>query len=137
LRADRRGAASGLAALLCLIWLAPGCATHSGGERAVADSLYFGTAIRGGGEVRPREWQAFIDEVVTPRFPQGISSWQAAGQWRNRAGRVEKEPSHVLLIVHPDSLDDEQRIREIVSIYKQRFRQEAVLRVRSPARVSF
>lgn len=128
--------------LLSSLWLVAGCAgdfssTHPGEQRAVADSLYCGTAIQGGATVGPREWERFVAEVVTVRFPQGITAWSASGQWRNRSGRLEKENSHVLLIVHPDSATAERAIVEIIASYKKRFRQESVLRVRTPARISF
>jgi hypothetical protein len=48
---------------------------------AVQDSLYFGTA-KPDGIVSPEEWAAFLSAVVTPRFPQGLTVWQASGQWR-------------------------------------------------------
>lgn len=129
--------------LLCAISLLAACATNSsvshcrsGEQRVVIDSLYFGTAAPEG-QVKPDDWQWFLVKVITPRFPKGITSWVAAGQWRSGAGRIEKERSYVLQIVHPDSPQTDEDIREIVSIYKKRFHQEAVLRVRSPACISF
>ncbi|MBK9326413.1 MAG: DUF3574 domain-containing protein [Hydrogenophilales bacterium] len=46
------------------------------------------------------------------------------------------EESHVLSLVHGDDAGAERAIREIVASYKARFRQEAVLRVRSFACMS-
>jgi hypothetical protein len=101
----------------------------------MVDSLYFGTAAPSG-QVKPEEWQRFLAKVITPRFPKGITSWVAAGQWRNQAGRIEKERSYVLQIVHPDSARIDSQISEVISIYKKQFHQEAVLRIRNPACVS-
>lgn len=98
----------------------------------MAELLYFGTA-RPGGVVGADEWDAFLRDVVTPRFPDGLTSWPAAGQWRGADGKVTRELSHVLNIVHPGDAASEQGLRAIVAEYKQRFQQEAVLRVRSPA----
>lgn len=107
------------------------------GERAVVmDALYFGTA-RPGGIVTPDEWREFINQVVTPRFPQGLTSWEASGQWQTATGAIEREASHVLYVVHPDTEENEFAVREIMSTYKTAFHQEAVLRVRSRACVSF
>jgi hypothetical protein len=100
------------------------------------DSMYFGTA-RPGGIVTAEDWRAFLNRVVTPRFPQGLSSWQASGQWRSGAGRIEREPSYVVHLVHPDSAESERAVREIMRSYKAEFQQEAVLRVRYQACVSF
>jgi hypothetical protein len=102
----------------------------------VTDSLYFGTAMPGG-RVTIDDWQLFLAEVITPRFPEGLTAWAAAGQWRNPAGELQKEDSYVLHVVHPDERKYDVAVDEVTSIYKQRFRQEAVLRVRTPGCISF
>jgi hypothetical protein len=123
--------------------LLAGCSTplvgsrcQSGEQVATMDSLYFGTASANGA-VGPDDWSRFVSDVVTPRFSRGLTSWAASGQWRNSAGRVQKESSYVLLVVHPDARDADAAIREVIDTYKTRFRQEAVLRVRSNACISF
>jgi hypothetical protein len=95
--------------------------------------LYFGTEIPGGGTVNDADWQKFLEEVVTPRFPDGFTTWEATGQWRDKLGVIEHERTHIVQIVGPS----EQKIREIIDTYKQRFRQEAVLRVHSRAGIAF
>lgn len=90
-----------------------------------------------GGQVGESDWQKFLAKVITPRFPKGVTSWAAAGQWQNHDGSLAREKSHVVLLIHPDSVQNDQAISEIISIYKKRFRQEAVLRVRSSAQTSF
>ena len=109
---------------------------QSGEQPATMDSLYFGTALAQG-RVTPQDWERFVADVVTPRFPEGLTSWAAAGQWRNAAGTIQKESSYVLHIVHSESRDENGRIREVIDLYKVRFHQEAVLRVRSAACISF
>ncbi|MBV9833354.1 MAG: DUF3574 domain-containing protein, partial [Alphaproteobacteria bacterium] len=44
--------------------------------------LYFGRNIPGGGEVSDAQWRQFLDEVVTPRFPDGLSVLDVYGQWK-------------------------------------------------------
>jgi hypothetical protein len=108
-----------------------------GGQQAMtAEYLYFGAA-KPDGQVSADDWRMFLDEVVTPRFPQGLSVWQASGQWKSAAGPIVREPSYVLNIVHESSETTDAAIVGIMSAYKSRFRQEAVLRVRSTACVSF
>jgi hypothetical protein len=108
------------------------------GERRamVTEMLYFGTA-RPVGQVSADEWRAFVDDVVTPRFPDGLSVWPASGQWASAAGTVVREPSYVLNIVHRADARTDVAIREIVDAYKIRFQQESVLRVEGSACVSF
>jgi hypothetical protein len=105
-------------------------------QLAVHDSLYFGTA-KPNGAVSIEEWRAFLKATVTPRFPQGLTVWQATGQWRSAYGEISRESSHVLDLVHPDDAISERAVLEIVDIYKSRFQQEAVLRVRTSACMSF
>ncbi len=98
--------------------------------------LYFGTA-KPEGQVSADDWRTFLDDSVTPRFPQGLSVWRASGQWKSASGPIVREPSYVLNIVHESSETTDAAIVGIMSAYKARFRQEAVLRVRSTACVSF
>ncbi len=102
----------------------------------VNDLLFFGTAMPGG-VVSDDEWKAFLERVVTPRFPAGLTTWPASGQWRAGNGSLTRESSHVLALLHAPDAASDAAIREIVSQYKAQFRQESVLRVRAAACVSF
>lgn len=102
----------------------------SDGQPAVQELVYFGTETPSG-HVTPEAWAQFLSETVTPRFPEGFSGWQAAGQWRSASGEVIREPSYVLSLVHPDDVAPGKAVQEIIASYKTRFRQEAVLRVKS------
>ena len=131
-----------LPALLSAAALLTSCATTisvrdcaPGEERAIVDSLYFGTNMPGG-QVGRDDWQSFLATVITPRFPKGVTTWSASGQWQRASGHIEKEGSYVLQVVHPDSRQADKDLEEIVSLYKKRFRQEAVLRIRNSACVS-
>ncbi|MGR9037381.1 MAG: DUF3574 domain-containing protein [Gammaproteobacteria bacterium] len=118
----------------CASLPAPSCGI---GERlAVQDTLYFGT-VKPTGAILPDEWSDFLSISVTPRFPEGLSVWEASGQWRSADGKIIREPAHILNLVHPDDGANEKAILDIVDIYKSRFQQEAVLRIKSPACVSF
>ena len=106
----------------------PSC--PNGQQVAVHELLYFGTD-KPSGNVTPQDWAQFLGETVTPRFPEGLTAWQASGQWRSASGAVVQEPSYVLSLVHSESATAEKAIQEIVASYKARFQQEAVLRVKS------
>ena len=122
--------------------LVTGCASvaapeacRSGEEPAIVESLYFGTAMAGG-RVSSEDWQRFLADTITPRFPEGLTAWAAAGQWRNSAGELQKEDSYVLHVVHKDEAKYDAAVREVIAVYKSRFRQEAVLRVRTASCMS-
>ena len=105
-------------------------------QAMVSDVLYFGTA-RPQGSVSDAQFAAFVDDAVTPRFPDGLTLWRAKGQWRARDGRIVAEGSHVLNVVHAGDERSERAVAQIVSAYKSRFDQESVLRVKGAACVSF
>ena len=130
-----RPASAVFAALLSLAF-ATGCATApradtAAGPAQVADRLFFGQSIPGGGMVSAEEWNAFLRDVITPRFPDGLTVWRADGQWLEARGVLAREPVIVLEVVHEPSPAVEDALREIAEEYKRRFAQEAVLRVTS------
>jgi hypothetical protein len=99
--------------------------------------LLFGMGRKQGGEVSEGEWRTFLDEEVTPRFPEGLTVLAASGQWRGKAGDVTKEPSRMLLIWYVPGPDSEAKIGAIRAAYKARFEQDSVLRVDALSCVSF
>jgi hypothetical protein len=123
------------AALAACAALEPACGP--GEAAAVSDVLHFGTARPGGGEVSAVEWDEFLRDVVTPRFPEGLTVWRASGQWRSQRGTIVREPSYVLAIVHPRNARTDAAIAAIVREYKARFAQDAVLRVESGSCISY
>lgn len=100
-------------------------------EAAVIDRLWFGRSIPGGGYVSAEEWKRFVDEVITPRFPEGVTLWAAEGQWRDAQGAVIQENVMVLEVIHRGGATAATLIQEIAEEYRQRFKQEAVLHVRA------
>ena len=102
--------------------------------------LMFGTVRPDGGpDVTAAQFWAFVDEVVTPRFPDGLTVSEGQGQWRDRHGVIEREKSYEICLLYPvaDAARDSVAIDEIRELYKQRFAQEAVARVDEQARVGF
>jgi Protein of unknown function (DUF3574) len=87
--------------------------------------LLFGMSRRDAEPISDREWQDFVDEEVTPRFPDRLTIVEAYGQWRNRAGAIIKENSRVLMIWYELKPDSEARIDSIRDAYKSRFKQES------------
>ncbi len=89
-------------------------------------TLYFGLN-RKSGNITAGQWKAFLRDEVTPRFPQGLTVWEAAGQWRRADGTIIRERSKVLLLVHDGSAAVNAAIVSIIESYKRRFEQESVL----------
>jgi hypothetical protein len=101
------------------------------------DVVYFGRNRPDGGTVSDAEWQDFLDAVVTPKFPNGFTVIEGTGQWKGRSGVVERERSAVVTFLHTGSAADRGAVAEVAGAYKRRFRQEAVLRERTPACARF
>jgi hypothetical protein len=99
---------------------------------AVAIDLYFGRDKPAGGEVTDAEWGAFLTEVVTSRFPEGLSVFDSSGQYREPNGRIVRERSKRLMVIVFDSPAHKAKVIEIVEAYKQRFGQYSVFRVEQP-----
>ena len=113
----------------------PSCAI--GDTVLVRDVLYFGRNRPGGGAVTDEEWQTFLDQVLTPRFPAGLTVVAATGQWKGKSGLVEQERSEVVTVLHSGDEAARRAVMEVVVEYKRRFRQETVLRERMPTCARF
>ena len=92
----------------------------------VRTTLYFGSA-RPKGSVSELEWQIFLRDEVTARFPEGLTVWDAHGQWRGPGGNVEHERAKVLLLVHPETPAARQSVTAVIDRYRKAFEQESVL----------
>jgi hypothetical protein len=98
--------------------------------------LFFGMDKPTGGTVSDDEWQKFIAEVVTPRFPEGFTVDDALGQYLDGKTLV-REKSKQLILIYPRKFRSlsSRKIEEIRSAYIRSFDQKSVLRVDSPTYV--
>lgn len=132
-----------IAAVFLFVVMIGGCASGRAGDDAWAQSmLYFGMSRPDGSQVDETEWKRFVDEQITPRFPDGLTWFPARGQYRNSGGELVREPTMVLLIVYPRNPRSVARtvdadLKAIARAYVERFDQESVLRTDSTAAVSF
>jgi hypothetical protein len=92
----------------------------------VRTTLYFGLA-RPNGAVSELEWQVFLRDEVTKRFPDGLTVWEADGQWRTPGGTIDHERSKVLLLIHPDTAEARQSVQAVIESYRRIFEQQSVL----------
>src|SRR6266545_2574190 len=80
----------------------------------------------------------FLDREITPRFPDGLTVYDARGQWRDGdRNRIVRAPSKVVMIVLPGGPEDMARLTEVAEAYKKRFKQQSVGIVLRPACVMF
>jgi hypothetical protein len=95
----------------------------------VIDRVHFGMAYAKG-TVGESEWRAFVERSVTPRFPDGLTVYEAASQWRDARGTIVREPARVIEVLHPEGAEASRSIAEIAAAYKREYGQESVLVVR-------
>lgn len=129
-----------LTAVLAFVPLVVGCASlgRSDGLRdAHLERLYFGRNIGDTGVVTDSAWAAFVKETVTPAFPEGLTMWESAGQWRAPDGTLVRERGFVVELLHLVTPDVEHRVQLVMDDYKRRFAQRSVLRMVSHVRASF
>ncbi len=113
----------------------PGC--PAGQQRLRTAQLFFGRNIAGQSGVSEAAFRQFVDQELTPRFPDGLTILDGGGQWRGPENRLIRQSSKVVLIVLPKRADAGDRIEAVRAAYKTRFHKDSVLLVTQAACVSF
>jgi hypothetical protein len=105
--------------------------------------LYFGVGSEDSGNrtdagISDAQWRAFLDKEVTTRFPDGLTVFDAYGQWlsRDRAA-PSRLKSKVLVILHEDTPQRTADIEAIRLAWKQATKHQSVLWSKQAAEVSF
>lgn len=111
-------------------------------EPFVRTELFFGTDRENVPDITDEEFNSFLDAVVTPEFPDGLTLLSGKGQFCcDSVGNVIQEGSKVLILFYPHETRKEshEKIEKIREAYKEKFGQQSVLRVDDPrpVRVSF
>ncbi|WEV29417.1 DUF3574 domain-containing protein [Streptomyces sp. 71268] len=110
------------------------------GTAYVETRLFFGTARADeGAPVTDRQFRAFVDRTITPRFPSGLTLQEGRGQWRDRHGTIQRERSYELILLYPRSQAGAQDgpIEDIRTAYEREFEQESVARADEATWVDF
>lgn len=125
-----------------LIWLAPAIVgMHSGAVSAqvpdliennllaelIQVDLYLGRGMPDGDRVSDESFAAFIETEITPRFPDGLTMWEADGRYRDASGDVIAEPSNVVRLIFLDTQANETALMEVIQAYIAEFDQESVM----------
>lgn len=109
----------------------------------VRSELYFGVGKDAGETsanpvVGETQWRTFLDKEVTPRFPDGLTVFDAYGQWLFRGNpEPNRLQSKVLVILHEDTPQRTADIEAIRLAWKQATGHQSVLWSRQPVEVSF
>lgn len=111
-------------------------------EQFLRTELFFGASKPDGLEISRHEFRRFLKDEVTPRFPDGLTVLTGTGQFRDLENdKIIREKSMVLILLYPlkGLKESSEKIEQIRKAYKERFKQQSVLRVDDPRpiRVSF
>ena len=101
------------------------------GDRFARTELYFGTARSDGQPpVSEEEFQGFLDNKITPAFPDGLTLLKGLGQFRGANGVAIEEDSFLVILLYPDDTrrESSKKIEQLRKDYKEQFGQESVLR---------
>ena len=130
---------SAVAGAACFQSDSPDASCPEGWDLVTRYQLYFG---RGDGTGTPyavsdADWEQFLADAITPRFPDGLTVTDGAGQWQAESGEVLKEGTRILtVLVWPDD-QALPRLNGIANEYELRFNQESVLLTSSQSCASF
>jgi Protein of unknown function (DUF3574) len=111
------------------------CTPHDSVEPCFAGQIsrvYLGQ-LTPSGTVSDADFQRFIADVVTPKFPSGFTILPGEGQWRSKGGEMHREATRVLEIAHDHNPYTRARVHDLANDYKRRFAQQSVLVTQVPS----
>ncbi|MFE0104349.1 DUF3574 domain-containing protein [Streptomyces sp. NPDC059009] len=117
-----------------------GSATAKRGAPYVETRLFFGTERPDGGPaVTDKQFMSFVNEEVTPSFPDGLTVQNGRGQWRDSNGKIERERSYELILMYPtaEAAKRDPQIETIRKEYRRMYAQDSVARSDDRTRVDF
>ncbi len=83
--------------------------------------------LLGRGNASDARWRQFLAREVTPRFPDGLTVYEATGQWRDpQTGKIGRERSRVLRLIVTNDAAVTDKIAAVAEAYKKQFRQKSV-----------
>ena len=132
--------------ILLVCAMAVGCSTapraylaESPGAYWIRTELYFGLSKPDGSLVSTAEWNAFLDDHISRRFPDGLTVLDSTGRYLDSQHQTIKEPSKIVIIFYsPEKTSTaNSNIAAIVTEYCSQFDQESVLRADSVEKTSF
>lgn len=95
--------------------------------------LFFGRSIAKahqgelGATVTDAQWAAFEQDVLTPAFPDGLTTEDAEGQWRNPAtGLIGHEQTKLVIVAAPDTEQTRRSLEAAMAAYRTQFHQQLV-----------
>lgn len=100
--------------------------------------MYFGRNVGNRIVVTEAKWARFVARELVPRFPDGLTVFDARGWWRDPKGRaMANEPGKIVIVVTADNDGTRERVDAVAAAYKRQFRQQSVGIVTRPVCAAF
>jgi Protein of unknown function (DUF3574) len=113
------------------------CKTQLNGAMFLRTELVFGMSRSSGPDITEAEFQSFVDDQITPRFPDGLTVLSGNGQFKDSSGTIVQEKSKLLVLLYPFNKQSIQLVEDVRAEYKGMFQQQSVLRIDEQMCVSF
>lgn len=113
------------------------CTAVLNGSIFMRTELVFGMSRNAGPDITETEFQNFIDNQITPRFPDGLTVLSGNGQFKDSTGAIIKEKSKLLILLYPFTRASSRKVDDIRGDYLRMFQQQSVLRTDEEQCVSF
>lgn len=103
---------------------------------SLVSRIYCGRDIPTGGAVTDADLDAFVDEILSARFPAGFTVLPGVGGWRDtETGQTIREQSVVFEVMHAPA--QAGAVCDVARAYKARFAQQGVGVTTTPMAVQF
>ena len=130
-----------ITAALVLIVACAGCGSSSKAKSSqplwVKSEIYLGLDRLAGGVVTQAEFADFLNKVVTPAFPAGLTVFDAYGQMQKADKALVKQTTKVLLLVHQKTKANGDAVQKVISSYRSGYGNPQVMYFQSPANPQF
>jgi hypothetical protein len=90
--------------------------------------LYFGLSKDDGGVVTDEEWNQFLNTFITPQFKDGLTIYDASGQWLE-SDKIIHEKTKIVVLIYKGDRAIFDSLKKITDEYKRQFHQKSVLQV--------
>ena len=81
------------------------------------------------GRVSERALRRFVDQEITPRFPDGVSVVSGGPQWTGKSDGLIRDSAKVVLIALPAAGNAHRRVEQVRAAYRARFGLESFVAI--------
>ena len=106
------------------------------GPKYVKTEMYFGRNMLDGTNVSNDEFHKFLNEIMTPLFPMGLTVYSTNGQMFD-GKQIVKELSFVVMVVHEPTVAYNNNVVKAIDSYKTRFKTTQVMQTQYSTDATF